>query len=108
MRAKKTSGALMTSLILHGVAVLILGIFLVTQTPHFKDLVGAEVLNPPDPPKPTVRKQPIKQIKPANSTDNTVVVEPVKVQPELQLQRLFARLPSSRKRCSNSRIHPSG
>ena len=80
MRAKKTSGALMTSLILHGVAVLILGIFLVTQTPHFKDLVGAEVLNPPDPPKPTVRKQPIKQIKPANSTDNTVVVEPVKVQ----------------------------
>ena len=59
MSAKKTSSALMTSMILHGAAVLILGVFLVTQTPQFRDLVSAEVLNPPEPPKPTVRKPPV-------------------------------------------------
>ena len=83
MSAKKTSGALMTSLILHGVAVLILGVYLVTQTPQFKDLVGAQVLDPPDPPKPQVRRPVIKQIKPTIPTDNTVVVEQVQVQPRV-------------------------
>ncbi len=83
MSAKKTSGALMTSLILHGVAVLILGVYLVTQTPQFKDLVGAQVLELPEPPKPQVRKPVIKQIKPNIPTDNTVVVEQVQVQPRV-------------------------
>ena len=83
MTAKKTSSALMTSLILHGVAVLILAVFLVTQTPQFKDLVGAQVLNPPDPPKPTVRKQPIKPIKPSSLTHKTVVIEPFQAQPRV-------------------------
>ncbi len=83
MSAKKTSGALMTSLILHGVAVLILGVYLVTQTPQFKDLVGAEVLNPREPPKPQVRKPVIRQIKPTILTNDTVVVEQVQVQPRV-------------------------
>ena len=83
MSAKKTSSALITSLIIHGVAVLILGVYLVTQTPQFKDLVGAQILNPPDPPKPTVRKQPFKQIKPSILTDDTVVNVQVQVQPRV-------------------------
>ena len=83
MSAKKTSRALMTSIILHGVAVLIIGLYLVTQTPQFKDLVGAQVLVSPEPPKPKVRKQVIKPMKPATLTDNTLVVEQVQVQPRV-------------------------
>ena len=83
MAAKKTSRALMTSIILHGVAVLILGVYLVTQTPQFKDLVGAQVLESPEPPKPQVRKQVLKKIKPAVPMDNTVVVNQVQVQPRV-------------------------
>jgi len=83
MSAKKTSRALMTSIILHGVAALIIGVYLVTQTPQFKDLVGAHVLVSPEPPKPKVRKQVIKPMKPATLTDNTLVVEQVQVQPRV-------------------------
>jgi len=83
MSAKKTSRALMTSIILHGVAVLIIGVYLVTQTPQFKDLVGAQVLEPSEPPKPKVRKQVIKPVNPATLTDNTLVVEQVQVQPRV-------------------------
>ena len=84
MSAKKTSGALMTSLIVHGVAFFITGIYLVTQTQQFKDLVGAEVLKAKEPPKPQVRKPVIKPvIKPTVPTTNTVVVEQVQVQPRV-------------------------
>ena len=84
MSAKKTSGALMTSLIVHGVAFFITGIYLVTQTQQFKDLVGAEVLQAKEPPKPQVRKPVIKPVvKPTVPTTNTVVVEQVKVQPRV-------------------------
>ena len=62
MSAKKTSGALMTSMIVHGVAFVIAGIYLVTQTQQFKDLVGAEVLQAKEPPKPQVRKPVIKPV----------------------------------------------
>ena len=79
MSAKKTSGAVMTSLIIHGVAFVIAGIYLVTQTQQFKDLVGAEVLQAKEPPKPLVRKPVIKPIKPTVPTTNTVVVEPIQV-----------------------------
>ena len=79
MSAKKTSAAVMTSLIVHGVAFVIAGIYLVTQTQQFKDLVGAEVLQAKEPPKPHVRKPVIQPIKPIVPTTNTVVVEPIPV-----------------------------
>ena len=104
MSAKKTSGALMTSLILHGVAVLILGVYLVTQTPQFKDLVGAEVLNPREPPKPQVRKPVIRQIKPTILTNDTVVVEQVQVQPRVTTAAVVRTSTIEPQRCSNSRI----
>ena len=84
MSAKKTSGALMTSLIVHGVAFFIAGIYLVTQTQQFKDLVGTDILQAKEPPKPQVRKPVIKPIvRPTVPTTNTVVVEQVKVQPRV-------------------------
>ena len=84
MSVKKTSGAFVTSLVLHGVIAFIAGIYLVTQTEQFKDLVGAEVLQPKEPPKPKVRKPVVKPvIKPTVPTQNTVVVEQVQVQPRV-------------------------
>ena len=79
MSAKKTSGAVMTSLIVHGIAFVIGGIYLVTQTQQFKTFIGAEVLQAKEPPKPQVRKPVFKQIKPTVPTTNTVVVEQVQV-----------------------------
>ena len=84
MSAKRTSGAFMTSLVLHAVIAFIAGIYLVTQTEQFKDLVGAEVLQPKEPPKPKVRKPVVKPIiKPTVPTRNTVIVEQVQVQPRV-------------------------
>ena len=80
MSAKKTSGAVMTSLIVHGVAFVIAGVYLITQTQQFKTYIGAEVLQAKEPPKPQVRKPIFKQIKPTVPTTNTVVVEPVQVE----------------------------
>ena len=79
MSAKKTSGAVMTSLIVHGVAFVIGGIYLVTQTQQFKTFIGAEVLQAKEPPKPQVRKPVFKQIKPSVPTTNTVVVKPIQL-----------------------------
>jgi hypothetical protein len=63
---------------------LIAGAYLVTQTQQFKDLVGAEVLQAKEPPKPQVRKPVIKPIiKPTVPTESTVVVEQVQVQPRV-------------------------
>lgn len=46
MSAKRTSGALMTSLVLHLVLAFVAGIYLITQTPHFQEFIGAEVIQP--------------------------------------------------------------
>jgi hypothetical protein len=84
MSAAKTSGAFMTSLIIHGVIIVIAGLILVSQTQQFKELVGADILKEKDPPKPQVRKPVVKPvIRPTVPTENTVVVEPVEVQPRV-------------------------
>lgn len=56
MRAKRTSRAFMTSLVLHLAIAFIVSLYLVSQTRQFKDLVGVDVLKFSKPPKPTVRK----------------------------------------------------
>ena len=84
MSAKKTSGAFLTSLVIHGIIIFVAGLVLVTQTEQFKDLVGAEVLEAKEPPKPKVRKPVVKPvIKPTVPTQNTVIVEQVQVQPRV-------------------------
>ena len=88
MSAKKTSGAVMTSLIVHGVVFVIAGVYLVTQTQQFRDLFGAEVLQAKEPPKPQVRKPIFKPIKPTVPTTSTVIVEPVQVKHRITTARL--------------------
>ncbi len=71
------------SFVIHLCLAAIIGMYLVTQSQSFKDLVGVEVFQPPNPPpKPQVRKPVIKPIqKPETQIEDTVEVEPVKTQP---------------------------
>ena len=84
MSVKRTSGALMTSVIIHVVIILIAGLYLVTQTETFKDVFGVETFEPPPPPKPQVRKPVVRQLpKPIVPVENTFVTEQVQTQPRL-------------------------
>ena len=84
MRTKRTSGALLTSLGLHLVLAFLAGIYLIAQTPYFQEFIGAEILQPTKPPKPTVKLPIIKQpIKPTVPTQDPVVVERVQVKPRV-------------------------
>ena len=71
MSIKITSGALSLILCIAAALILVyllfLGVYLVTQAPQFKDLVGAQILELPEPPKPEVRKPDINQ---TDQTDN--------------------------------------
>ena len=62
MNAKKISGALIGSLMIHGIIMLIASIFYVTQTAQFKDLMGVEVLQSMAPSRPQVRTPVIKPV----------------------------------------------
>ena len=75
MRGKTTSGALMTSLVLHIVIALVAGLYLLAQTEQFRDMMGIEILYPQEPPKPKVgRKFIVKPIvKPTVPKQKTVV-----------------------------------
>ena len=86
MRTKRTSGALLTSLGLHLVLAFLAGIYLITQTPHFRELISGDILEPTKPPKPTVKVPIIKPpIKPTVPTRDTIVVEQVPVKPRVTL-----------------------
>ena len=77
MRGKITSGALMSSLVLHVVIGLVTGLYLLAQTEQFKDLMGIEILHSEEPPKPKVGKFVVKPItKPTVPTEKTVVGHP--------------------------------
>ena len=86
MRGKITSGALMTSLVFHIVIAFVAGLYLLTQTGQFKDLMGIEILYPKAPPKPKVgRKFVVKPIiKPTVPTRN-IVIEQIQVQPRVEI-----------------------
>ena len=84
MRLKRTSSALIISVALHLVIAFVTGIYLITQTPRFQDLIGAEVLRLKVPPGPKVRKPIVKPaIKPTVPERNSVVVEQVPLQPRV-------------------------
>ena len=92
MRGKITSGALMTSLVLHVVIALLVGFYLLTQTEQFKDLMGIEILHSDEPQKPKVGKFVVKPtIRPTVQTQNTVV-EKVQVPP--RVTKLFFHKPN--------------
>ena len=52
MNAKRGGSAFVISVALHGIAALVLGVYLVAQAEAFKDLIGAEVVQVKEPPKP--------------------------------------------------------
>ncbi len=52
MSTKRTSGAFMTSVVLHIIIVLIAGLYLLSQTQEFKNLIGVDILQPSKPPTP--------------------------------------------------------
>ena len=84
MRGKITSGALMTSLVLHVVIALVAGLYLLTQTEQFKDLMGIEILHSKEPPKLKVGKFVVKPItKPTVPRQKTVVGQ-IQVQPRIK------------------------
>ncbi|RKU32172.1 hypothetical protein C6499_03740 [Candidatus Poribacteria bacterium] len=84
MRVKRTSGALMTSVVVHLVIAFVTGIYLITQTPRFQELIDVEVLQLKVPPGPKVRKPIVKSvIKPTVPTQDTVVVERIQAQPRV-------------------------
>ena len=84
MRVKRTSGALMISVVLHLVIAFVTGIYLITQTPRFQEFIGVEMLQLKVPPGPKVRKPVVKPaIKPTVPERNSVVVEQVQLQPRV-------------------------
>jgi len=83
MRGKITSGAFMTSLVLHTVIAFVAGIYLVAQTEPFKDFFRIEVIHLKAPLKPKVGRDVVKPaIKPTVPTQNPVV-EQIQVQPRV-------------------------
>ena len=94
MREKITSRALITSLVLHLIIAFVAGIYLVTQTERFKDLIGIEVLQPEEPPKPMIGRSLVKPAdKPTVPTRN-IVIEQIQVPP--RLDTVFLREPTFR------------
>ncbi|MCH8295621.1 DUF4159 domain-containing protein [Candidatus Poribacteria bacterium] len=80
----RTSQSFIASLVLHGIILFILGVYLVTQTQQFQDLIDASFLKSPDPPKPKVRKPLVKPIiKPTVPNQSSVVVEQVQPTPRV-------------------------
>ena len=84
MRGKITSGALMTSLVLHVVIALVAGLYLLTQTEQFKDLMGIEILHSKEPPKPKVGKFVVKPITKPTVPRQKTVIEQIQVQPRIK------------------------
>ena len=85
MRTKKTSGALLISVVIHLLLVLIAGLYFVTQTQTFKKYIAIDVENTPEPPKPPqVQKPIIKPVhNPISEVKNLFVADPVETQPRL-------------------------
>ena len=60
MSTKRTSSAFMTSLILHISIAVVAGLFFLSQTQEFRNLIGVDILQPNSPPPPRVRPRIVK------------------------------------------------
>lgn len=85
MHTKKASGALLTSITIHVIIILIAGLFFVTRTQTFKNFIGVDVINTPEPPKPPqVQKQIVKPIHEHNTiVENMFAVDTIETHPRL-------------------------
>ena len=74
MRGKGTSSAFMIALVFHAIIVFLAGIYLVTQTTQFRDLVGIEVFQLKVLPKPKIGKSVVEPVvKPTVRTRDTAI-----------------------------------
>lgn len=85
MGTKKTSSALLTSIAIHTLIVLIAALYFVTHTQTFKNIIGVDLLNTPEPPKPPqVREQIIKPVHKSTAiVKKMFVADPIETQPRL-------------------------
>ena len=91
MNGKVTSRALMMALVCHAIIAIVVGIYLLGQTSEFKDLIGIEILQPKERPKPKVATYVVKSdAKPTVPLQNTVI-EQIRVQP--RMETIFRRAP---------------
>ena len=91
MNAKVTSQALMMALVCHAIIAIVVGIYLLGQTSEFKDLIGIEILQPKERPKPKVVMYVVKpDPKPTVPLQNTVVEQ---IQVQSRVETIFRREP---------------
>ena len=89
MNGKVTSHALMIALVFHAIIAFIVGIYLLGQTREFKDLIGVEILQPKERPKPKVTTYVVKPaIKPTVPMQNTVMEQ---IQGQPRVETIFPR-----------------
>ena len=83
-QAKSTSSALLTSVLIHVVLIIIAGLYFVTQTEIFEHLIRVDFPKVINPSKPKIRDVIVKPIpKPVMSLQDTLIAEPVLMQPRL-------------------------
>ena len=91
MNGKVTSQALMIALVFHAIIALVVGIYLLGQTREFKDLMGIEILQPKERPKPKVVTYVVKpDIKPTVPMQNTVIEQ---IQMQRRVETILRREP---------------
>ena len=80
----RTSRAFTISVIVHGVAALLLGLYMIVQNPRVQELIETAFLDPEQKAKPKPRPPVIKSVpKPVVSTEEAVSVQQVQVVPRL-------------------------
>lgn len=92
MRPKRTTGALMTSLVIHLILVVIAGLYFVTRTQKFQNFIGINIDTVHPPKSPKVHKL---IVKPIISVESTVVTEPLPVQPRLTTTLAHKAVPNT-------------
>lgn len=84
MHAKRISGALLVSLVIHCIIMLVGSTIYITQTVQFKDALSVEFLSSKEAPRPQVRRSLIKRaVKPTIPKDRSFLLEQGQVQPRV-------------------------
>ena len=102
MNAKRISGALIVSLVIHCIIMLIASIFYIPRTERLKDVVSVEILPPVKPPRPSVRGGGMARhiatkymvAKPTISADRSVIMKQVQTQPRVTIHAAISPAPS--------------
>ncbi len=83
-QAKSTSSALLTSVLIHVVLIIIAGLYFVTQTEVFEQMIQVDFPKVTKPDKPKVREVIVDPVlKPVMPIHDTVISEPMQMQPRL-------------------------